>query len=476
MKKNHLFFLILITLSSITFSQELLNPGFEWWNMEHYFDEPEAYHTTNFHCYSGLGYGNVSKSTDSYSGTYAVRLETMDAGRPMFGAIATGVIGEDLFENGIPFGSRPETMKGFAKYSVVPGDSAFIIAIFKKQGEPIAMVYHVFTGSSDIYQFFEETITWSVPDIYPDTLMVFASSSNFNGMQVVGSVLMLDEMIFTNSDDPFPNGDFENWEAVEAEEPEDWFTSNVFSIATGILAVTKSEESFSGNYAIRMETVENQWGDTMCVITNGYFGEEGPAGGLAIQQVPYALSGYYKYFPVGEDTALAGMSLYRFDPVSETTVLLYDTVYLLPPVEEFTPFNFQLLYDSLAMPDTLNVAFASGNFVEDTSYFGLGSVLYLDDLHISYWPSVINQSYSKDAEYDVFPNPFTEKVTFTLFNKEPVISIELYDLNGKRILVKQLQKTAEHEVVFNLDQYDRGIYAYIIRFEDGLQSGKIIKY
>ena len=83
----------------------------------------------------------------------------------------------------------------------------------------------------------------------------------------------------------------------QEEEPDDWFTSNVLSLAMGEASVTKSTDSYEGTYAIRIENKMNFYEDTLGFITNGTMGEDNPIGGMPIDSTPDKVTGYYKYMP-----------------------------------------------------------------------------------------------------------------------------------------------------------------------------------
>ena len=179
-------------------------------------------------------------------------------------------------------------------------------------GAPLGICFIPFTGTQNGYEEFSAPIQWLIPIISPDTIVTAIISSTLFNMPIPGSILTVDNIHFIGASTPYPNGDFENWVEYSAEEPDNWFTSNVFSFSVGETPVTKTDDSYEGNYAIRIENTLTLWDDTLGFITNGTFGEDGPIGGMPIDSIPDLLSGYYKYSPVGPDTAIAGISLFYY--------------------------------------------------------------------------------------------------------------------------------------------------------------------
>jgi len=71
----------------------------------------------------------------------------------------------------------------------------------------------------------------------------------------------------------------------------------------------------------------------------------------------------------------------------------------------------------------------------------------------------------------VFPNPFSNQITFTNSAKEQT-TISLYDLLGQQILKQQFSDA----ITINTEQFAKGIYLYEVRNKSGIiQKGKIIK-
>jgi len=378
-------FLFLFTTVIIN-AQNILNGSFENWTTVNLYNEPDSFVTTNMQTYFSLGVSNVTKSTDYYTGSYAARLETMATSNDtIFGGMFIGVPGSGGISGGRPYNNRPDSVYGYVKYDIMPNDSAIFAVIFKKSGTIIATAVKYFINTQNTYIRFSVPVTWMVPVIMPDTMAVIISSSNLNSNKIPGSYLIIDNINFKGTSvAPFPFGDLENWQAVSTEEPDDWTTINYANVYDTNYSSTKSTDSYSGNYSLLLKNVVTIWGDTAGYITNGIMGSNGPAGGKPITFNPDTFTFFYKYIPVGLDTALVIATSSRYDTALHTTIPIEQYVLKLPAKNIYTKVQIPFTYNGYPYADTINISYASGNVMDSTAFVGLGSELYIDSLSLSY--------------------------------------------------------------------------------------------
>ncbi|MCF8369028.1 MAG: T9SS type A sorting domain-containing protein [Bacteroidales bacterium] len=463
---------VLVPLS--IYSQEIQNNGFENWSNQQYYEDPDGFSTTNVLTFFAGGMANVVKSTDAHSGSFALKLETVDSPEgPLAGAAFIGEPANGGFAGGIPYNQRPDSLNFYAKYNVPPTDTAYVAVLFKKFGAPLGICFAQLTGNQSTYQKYSLPISWLLPIISPDTMATAIISSTLFSMPLIGSTITVDDVSLIGASIPYPNGGFENWTAFASEEPNDWTTSNIFTLPASDISVTKTTDSYEGNFAIRIENKLTMWDDTVGFITNGTIGDEGPTGGLPVNNIPAMLSGYYKYFPVGQDSALAGMVLYHYNEstgVKETLDSAYTT---LSVAAEYTYFQIPVDYFTLPEPDTLNIAFGSGNF--EGSFVGLGSVLYVDALEISYKPDLTGTQEIAAENPMFYPNPFKDRFSMDLnglINQAATVSI--LNSNGQEVYHKYCTSSSHH-VNLEFSHYPSGIYFYKLSYGDKITTGKIIK-
>lgn len=469
-----LLYIFLLTSGFNLQGQSISNSGFEDWSTIQYYEDPDGYTTTNVITYFGGDGPNVTKSTDSYSGSYALRLETINSADGIIeGAAFIGQPGGGTFTGGIPYDERPDSLTGYVKYDVAENDTAYVAAVFKKFGVPIGISFGQFTGVQSEYIYFSVQVEWLVPIISPDTLAIALISSSIFTEPIAGNVLYVDNVAFVGPGDPFPNGDFENWTELSAEEPDNWQSSNIFSLPVSSASVNKTTDSHSGNYAVTVESQPTNW-DTLGFITNGNLDEDGPTGGMPVEDIPAILSGYYKYYPTGPDTAVGRLVLYHYNnSTGETDVL--DTASLkLPAADNYTYFELEVDYYSLPEPDTVNIAFGSGNIENPGAYIGMGSTLYLDDLNITYKPSIVSvNDHLSSPDVKVYPNPVRETLNFELINalRGPV-KLEIYNSNGKLVISRTDRNSSELSV--KVSSLSPGIYFYKLSIGSSLLQDKFL--
>ena len=464
-----------LILGAIAFSQTIPNGSFENWSNDTLFEEPDTFQSTNYYSYITGLQSNVSKTTDSYGGNYAAKLETTVHGSDtVLGALFIGTPDNTGISGGLPYTDKPDTLKFALKYNILTTDTAMVAILFKNNGIFLGGIMKTYTGTQPTWLLEEIPITW-MGVFNPDTITALISCSKLDGYKIPGSYLFIDEIEFSNATaTPFPNGDFESWTPVTIEEPDDWTTINFAGYMSGQYSAIKTNDSYDGNYAVRLETV-NVYDDSMGFITNGeLFDDDGPEGGMAVSQNPKKITGYYKYTPVGPDTALVGVYCFRNDQSSSTTTLLDSSLVYLPAAYNYTYFEVPLTYNAWPLVDTLNISFASSNIMDNGSYVGLGSVLYLDSLNVSYYPLSVDENLASENDFLVYPNPAKDFIYIE--SKFPVrddVIFSLYNSQGKLIFEENFN--SENQFMINISKFSNGIYFYKINTQNIRKSGKILK-
>lgn len=173
-----------------------------------------------------------------------------------------------------------------------------------------------------------------------------------------------------------PNGTFENWSSISYEEPNVWFSGNFRTVQEiGVASVTKVA-GYSGN-AVRIETKVVS-GDTVeAFIANTYPGCSDPSqwvGGVAFNQQPTAITGYYRYNIPGNDTALLLVIFKKnFSVVGNNLIKIKGT----GSQSTWASFSFPIAVSTT--PDTMIIAATSSNLISQAGIQN-GSFLELDNL------------------------------------------------------------------------------------------------
>ena len=121
---------LLVGIPFIGFAQNIPNGGFENWGIRILYEEPDYWITGNMLAFL-FDQTVALKTTDSYNGEYALRLETRvtDETIPGYafsnGQITEGNIDEGFqFTGGIPVTGTPTMLSGYFKYSIAFPDFA----------------------------------------------------------------------------------------------------------------------------------------------------------------------------------------------------------------------------------------------------------------------------------------------------------------------------------------------------------------
>ncbi|MBP7497485.1 MAG: T9SS type A sorting domain-containing protein [Bacteroidales bacterium] len=484
--KNIIYILGIIIYITIfnSYSQTIPNSSFEDWKTITYYENPDIYNfSSNIQSYITAGKANVIKTTLSHSGSYAAKLETVKQGEEVIpGMIVLGNLGSSNHSGGYPISTRPDSFKVFLNYSIQPNDTAMLWLLFKKYVEQLDSSVFIGISQAQIYDTqndykeFKYDINWfdefdtNSTKLVPDSFMFIISSSNINNkMKIQGSYIYVDDLSFIGAQTDFPNGNFENWSSVSSEEPDYWNTYNVFGIIFNNkqLAASKTPDSYDGSWALRLQTDKYFLGsDSMYFgfVTNGnLFENEGknPTGGLAINKTPDKLTFYYKYSPVGYDSAVAGLFLYKYDNINKKRIQLDSSLVTLLPAQQFTLMEIPVNYNEIDIPDTLNITFASSNVIKDDNYKGVGSVLIIDKLDLIYKEGTFTKSkISEDSHISIFPNPAKNYLTLIFDDQLSGNStINIFNPCGDAVLSKNISHyDSAKSISLNIQNINPGIY------------------
>jgi hypothetical protein len=171
---------------------------------------------------------------------------------------------------------------------------------------------------------------------------------------------------------------------------------------------------------------------------------------------PCALEGWYKYNPVGGDSALIdiGFHLYGSDPVFVEKLILKDKV------NNWTKFRIDIpkQYWNVEFTDirVLFVASAGVNFKQLKQCKGqLGSTLWIDNIYLDYNKSIKQNLFSTLAA-KAYPNPATDVLNIEL-NENFSGKVMIYNLAGSLIQEEMINGT---ECQVNTSSFATGNYIY----------------
>lgn len=232
---------------------------------------------------------------------------------------------------------------------------------------------------------------------------------HFNKFIIISSILVsvLLSFVACDTDPPEPidnsttealaGGSFEEWVDVSQGEVsfqrpagEWWAGLNTLAYIGGPITATKTEDSYLGEYAIRLETM--LWGDELSIpgiMASGYFDMEETIGenliiGKPFTQTPISLNGFYKYLPATNDTLVIFVALTKYNTTNQSRDTIAQGEYVYSGiVDTYEAFNLDIEYTQNISPDSIHVillASVSGKEMKGHP----GSVLFVDELSFTY--------------------------------------------------------------------------------------------
>jgi hypothetical protein len=202
--------LILSTiLATGAFAQQLPNPSFENWTNQFFYEEPTGWATANpvilFDAEAPI---SVTKSSDAQAGSFSAQIETT-----AFDADGDGIIdmvpgfvfngfidfATGAFVTGTPFNFRPDSFKGWAKYTPSGDDFWGVQATLSKWDpvlgvrNPIAEGFYTSDQATSSFTSFEFDFMYDSTES-PDSITVFVFNTNPEA-PVSGSILRVDDFV-----------------------------------------------------------------------------------------------------------------------------------------------------------------------------------------------------------------------------------------------------------------------------------------
>ncbi len=462
--KQLLLFLSLFGFYSIQYAQnpQITNHSFENWtdqvikSLQDYRDSGDE------------NYGIIEQSNDAVHGQYSVKLQTTQ----MYGDLAAGYFvnfDPDHFTGGVPYSQHVDSICGYYKAHLIAQDSALFLAILKYNGTVVGGRLYKFGANRNANNWTRFCYPTNMPaGVVSDTLMIGAASSNAIdeiGMEN-GSWIQFDSISLKSGNQllpAIPNYSFENWDERTISYPDHFDSSLKWDIDTNPLSVEKVSDATDGNFAVKLNTVVNQQQDTIVgAITNGIIDNWPFSGGLALSQIPDAISWDYKVHYAGHADfdpdvqfifKLNGQEIGNFGRTYQNDVSVYQ--------HEIMPINLT------NVPDTLQFNAFSGNFP--------GNWLIIDNIVIDY-PAGITDNLNMQ-QMIAYPVPAKDHMHLKITAKQPEqVQISLFDINGREVWKNtyDLQK-GKNLIDINISKLPSGTYFYRFKAKTGMVNKKFVK-
>lgn len=454
MKK--ILLIALTALQTHVFAQAVPNGQFENWTSYAY-DEVSGWNSANQRDVQRLGTASITKVT-GFSG-FAMRIQTNVVGTDTSESyiINTNPPCSDppQWKGGVPYSQQPTAITGYYRYNLTGNDTAILIIIFRKNGVHIGdnLIKIRGTGNQSTFAPFSFTVACAGT---PDSLIIAAAPSNKITNKGVsnGSYIELDNLAFSGATQAIPNGNFENWTTGNYDMPGGWATNNTIS---------KTTSSYSGTYALRLETEPEQCGGNANpgTATNGYLSmNNGPKGGRLYTNMTDTLCGYYKFVPAGNDTAAVYINLMKNgSPVGGAIKKLTASASYV---------YFQMPFSTFTNPDTIRIDFLSSQWLSSmpASLSNVGSALYVDNIYLKSSPLGIAERNTMKNIYG-YPNPAQDVFSIKGLKQFSSQYVTIYDALGNRLSIHTLANGTD-EINIRISDLPDGVYLYEIKSTDGL--------
>lgn len=271
-----------------------------------------------------------------------------------------------------------------------------------------------------------------------------------------------------------PENGFENWTSSSLgtyDEPSGgWWTSlNSLKNLGGPVTLEKTTDSYSGNFAARMET--KQWGTFLLpgLLVSGEFVTTSPfiIQGQPFSDTPLRFKGHYKYNSVNSDSAAIFAMLTRRngstggrDTIAEAKLSVLNSV--INYTEFDIPFNY---FDVTATPDSIDIVFSSSSAGQN--FEGqVGSTLFIDDVILEYGIGV-EELMMQELNTILYPNPAYDFIYFDIMDCCENNYGKIFSLDGKFIL--SLENIQPHYFL-NTERIPSGRYILNIYCSGALAS------
>jgi hypothetical protein len=262
-----------------------------------------------------------------------------------------------------------------------------------------------------------------------------------------------------------------------------WFGGSVYCDET---LGSISNDSHSGDWALKMETISCGWGN---VAGMGGNTSQIP-GAITVPEVishtinsrPDQLSFYYKFEPIEGDTARLRALLFNYpegitllDPYA---FLAIDTVafidyFFIESTEEYTNKTINFQYESSDIAAYISLDFRSNKNAWTDPQFNShgheGTSLFIDDVELIYLTTALENPI-KTNEVKLFPNPAEEHFSIDLPGNTTINSVSILDFSGRVVNIQ-----ASKNGMYSLNGLSTGMYFVQIETDKGSVVKKVVK-
>lgn len=278
-----------------------------------------------------------------------------------------------------------------------------------------------------------------------------------------------------SAQDTITNPGFERWTNFGTyDEPNaNWHSLNPLTSSVGAVVAFKATgaDAHSGDNAIKLVAKSVLGSPTASLVTTGTINvvQQSVDGGCTISARPVALGGWYKYSPVGGDTASFTIILTKWNGSSRDTIGR-GSFSTSTAQASYTAFSVPVIYALPAVPDTAQLLFVTSG--ENSSH--VNTTLYVDDVFYDFSTGIADQ---KVESLKLYPNPTSGEATL-MFNLEGAQHIDIAIFNTMGQLVKGIYtgntNGGLNQVQFTTAGLAKGIYWVRLNAGNATQTEKLV--
>jgi hypothetical protein len=471
--------------AALSANAQVLNGSFENWSKLILFEHPvmgtdviSSNYVTFFESNGALGVTRVNGQTGG-----ALRVQNVFNGEYISpGWFITGTApqqeGEGLiFGEGFPV-SDPN-ISGITldlRYNIPSSSPGFILVQFKNNGEPVGMGNmgpgtHMMAleGESDWQQVQFDFNAPGAPVNECVIALVCADVLNDDGEFTPGAFLEADNLMWVNSQNTIPGGDFELWSHVPPIDMPDDVVVDIDPFAS---AYAQSNDAANGNHSLQLSTIQrNGWVQVgRAWMAAESQGEVVP--NIMLNGTQTNVSFQYKYGTPGNDVAAAHIYFYQQNQDGWNPVY-YKLIELNANGGwEMVDYNFSTeLEQAFVTADAMAILFESSKYVDGTEATP-GSILLVDDVKLGGAMNLFAMSNAVKGNIKVWPNPTLARATFDLTIPRTGF-YRVFNEQGAQIAIKEF--SSERYITHDLFNQPSGKYIFRFTHNGGTQVAQVIK-
>ncbi len=296
------------------------------------------------------------------------------------------------------------------------------------------------------------------------------------------TILSMAVSVFTlsvsaQSQEPFPNGGFENWTVYgggnTSAHPDQFQSLNQSTVTTlqieTCIKATSPSDVHSGSAALALQTFASGLpspfpAEIQGMVTTGTINTTSYVieGGMTFVSRPDSIEAWIKYTPAATDTGYIEILLLN---ANASDTIGRGRFNVTTAVSIYTLFKAPIVYFSSESPAKLRAIInCSSGFTPIPN-----SLMYVDDARFIYNPVSINEV--ANVNFSLYPNPSSDKIVLT-YNESESATITFTDMAGKLVKRKLIDSK---ETTLDITSLPEATYLYNIETASGKStSGHII--